>query len=135
MAEGFVVSARGEKINMSDLIDRAKRPLNIKQAASEVTPRVIPKKAINVRGHRPSGAAPVILDQPIVKEVLPKAPASSFTEDGKATSLADLTGIKIDKARFTKATKKGDVDPNAELDAILNNLEATTKDTSGMKDE
>lgn len=132
-----VTTSRGHSLNMDELIDAANTPL-VKQPFSEIAPKPeAKKKPLNMRGHRPTMATaqPVVEVAPAVQAPAEKAPAASFTETGTGTTLADVTGVKIDKQKFTKGKAKGEVDPNNTLTDILTDLAASTKDTTGMKDE
>lgn len=129
-----VKTARGETIDIDELIDSASRPI-VKQANSTIAPKVEPKKkALNMRGHRPTPVAAPPAQAPAQKAQVAKAPAASFS-GGTATSLADLTGVKIDKQKYTKGKGKGEVNPDDTLNEILSDLKATTKDVTGIKDE
>jgi hypothetical protein len=132
MSTGHVITARGEALNLDQLIESAKRPLNHKEAKSEIGVRPTPsaRRSLNVRAYVPpqgQSKAPVA---PVVEApVEPEAPAtpSRFrrAEDGEAQTLADLTGIRVDKATTLRVAKEGEqgVDRKELAEgALLNNI-------------
>lgn len=132
MSTGHVITARGEALNLDQLIESAKRPLNHKEAKSEIGVRPTPntRRSLNVRAFVPPqgrSKAPVapVVEAPVEPEV-PAIP-SRFrrAEDGEAQTLADLTGIRVDTPKTLRVAKEGEQGMDRkELaeGALLNNI-------------
>lgn len=124
-AQGMVTTARGEKLNLDQLIMDRKKPIGFKETKSEIKAKVKTRKPINVRGFVPArgdAPAPIVPDAPeVVAKEIPM-PRRSFAQ-GEASRLADLTGIRMDKAKHLKERTS---DPlaaaAAEADAIMKDL-------------
>ena len=104
MPQGWVTTARGESLNMDALKDSANMPL----AKAKQTKTTVPKrdyrirKPINIRGFQPGAGEHKIQDMPegVAGTVARMNPdempvKTSFTETGKAKSLADVTGVRV----------------------------------------
>lgn len=115
MPQGFVTTARGEILNMDQLKTQATMPIaEKKQPGREIKRKAEPKrKPLNVRGYLPQvgeAKAPELSDEVRTamesKKVKPTSSTirASFADDGEAKSLADVTGIKVDKP--SAATKQ-----------------------------
>lgn len=142
MAQGHVTTARGESLNLDALKDAANLPIaKAKQTKTEVPKRdYSARKPINVRGFQPGAGEHQVQEMPegvadTVARLNPdeKPMKTSFTEDGEAKSVADVTGIKvkaspeaISRAK-ARAQDNGDVAPEevatAALGDILGDLE------------
>ena len=106
MPSGIYTTARGQVINMDELMDKANLPLiQKKQTKTTVKKRYDEPKPINVRGFQPQPGAAKTQDVP---DDVAKAAAgniridpaeqpivTSTTESGKAETLADVTGLKV----------------------------------------
>lgn len=104
MAQGYVTTARGESLNMDALKDSANLPIALaKQTKTEVPKRDYrARKPINVRGHQPVAGAHKVPEMPeaVATTVARLNPndqpiKTSYTDDGEAKSLADVTGVKV----------------------------------------
>lgn len=98
----IVITARGERLNMAELIMRSKQVVN----EEKVTPRKPPARQINVRGFMPSA------------EGVPTRPMAAKSDEVKkpAPSLADLTAVKVDKPTRLRGKV---ADPAAAVDETL----------------
>lgn len=140
--QGMVTTARGEILNLDNLIEQSKRPIGVKDRASEKEKRVVPKKRnLNIRAFAPSHGEANVPEVPeeVQEELRKKAEAqaartgkpipSAFRrhEDGQAQSMADLTGIRVDEPRYLKKDdlegKSTDEVKNEVLGEILTGLE------------
>lgn len=140
--QGMVTTARGEILNLDNLIEQAKRPIGVKDQASEKQKRVVPQKRnLNVRAFAPTLGETEVPEVPEeVQEALrkkneaedshsTKSIPSSFRrhEDGRAQSIADLTGIRIEEVKHLKpkdmAGKSKEEVKNEVLGEILTGLE------------
>ncbi len=104
MAQGYVTTARGESLNMDALKDAANLPLALaKQTKTEVPKRDYrARKPINVRGFQPSAGEHKVQEMPegVADTVARLNPGempikTSYTDDGEAKTLADVTGVKV----------------------------------------
>lgn len=116
MPQGFVTSARGEIVNMDDLKRKSSQALNpVVQPGSQVTPKKVRRKPLNMRGHVPAqGKAPVpqVPDKLARKAdentntpnpLIDNRPVKSgYTEDGEARTVADMTGVKVDQKKYVE---------------------------------
>ena len=108
----IVTTARGEQLNMDDLIAKSRKPLDYKETKAEVKPRKINRGSpINVmQGYVPGAGEDTpkeIVPESVVEETTSKAASSkkmksAFTGE-EARSMADLTGVKIEKTSRTAA--------------------------------
>ncbi len=104
---GHVTTARGEVLDIEKLKrDANKRPLTPAEKAAmkdEIKPRKKPRVPINVRGNMPrrgEEAAPVFKKKPNLNEPLPMDTSKSPNkENPEGKTVADLTGIKVEKAK------------------------------------
>jgi len=102
--KGWVTTARGEGLNIDDLIAKSKRPIGVKEEKSTVKKQKVPGKTpINVRGFQPAqgeskpheaSKAPAVETTPVAK--------AAFNDGKDASSQADLTGIKVKKRVSTR---------------------------------
>jgi len=134
MSTGHVITARGEALNLDHLIETAKRPLNYKEAKTEIGIRPAPSanRSLNVRAFVPPqgrSKAPVMTqaNTPIeaAAEALPIPSRFRRAEDGEAQTLADLTGIRVDTPKTLRPAKDGEqgVDRKELAEgALLNNI-------------
>ena len=143
MAKGWVTTARGESLNLDQLITDSKRPLDAKDEKTEVKKRVIKKrKPLNVRGFRPGAGEAAVPDMPkemkerVAKKTRKVAPPRkvAFKEGGVAENYADLTGVKVvpteeaiqrRKAQIAKSEDKTLDEENRELNEIMEELDDT----------
>ena len=104
MPQGYVTTARGESLNMDALKDAANLPLALaKQTKTEVPKRDYrARKPINVRGFQPGAGEHKVPEMPeeVANTVARLNPGempikTSYTEDGEAKTLADVTGVKV----------------------------------------
>lgn len=128
--KGTVITARGEVLNMDQLIADAYAPIR-KVEHSTVKEQVVPNKVrpMNVRGYKPSLGEGMKVGEPEVKTAVSK-PVSK----DEPKSLAEMTGLKIDKPKFAK-DKPEDVVASSEeaLNDILGELN-TRNNTKIMQD-
>lgn len=142
MPQGYVTTARGESLNMDALKDSANLPLaKSKQIKTEVPKRDYrARKPINVRGFQPGAGEHKVPEMPeaVANTVARLNPdempvKTSFTEDGEAKSLADVTGVKVKptKAAVERAKARTGTDTAPEeaasevLAEVLGELEAS----------
>lgn len=125
--KGWVTTARGEALNMDELIMKADRPIGFKDAKSEVKPKVPLSKRIpiNVRGYTPAKGEATVPEMPeAVANVLEarqgKEPRRVVIRPGKAETMADLTRIKISKPKFIKEAPENGA--QAASEAVLDNI-------------
>jgi hypothetical protein len=139
MASGTITTARGLALNIDELIAKAQRPIGLQEAKStRASPSYNPGQSNTprVRGFVPaagSASAPAANtdDETYVPSIPKNDPiVSSFAETGVASSLADLTGIKVSKSSRTRtktaATDEGEASDES-LGDLLNQLEKPTK--------
>lgn len=134
---GMVKTARGEWLNLAELMDKSNAPFRPDPTA-QITPRAAPKKVLNVRGHRPGGIeapsesahAAMRGEQVVVTEKT----TTTTKKAAPAKSLADRTAIKVE-VDTSKGTRKGLDGANAALNEILGDLKASTKNADGYKDD
>ncbi len=123
MANGMVTTARGAILNMDELISKGAQPIGAPAKSTRTNAGYTPNTNTtpSVRGFVPTGGTtvpPVMDTQPVtVGDTVIK---TSFTEDGTATTLNDITGVKVKAAK--KTAPKGQPVSNAEADAELGNL-------------
>jgi len=117
MSAGQVTTARGDILNLDLLIEQSKRPIGYKEPKSEVAPRPSMKKRvpINVRGFSPSTDGMKVPEMPAeIRANLPAtakpATPSAFrrADDKTAQSLADLTGVRVDKPKHVRVAAEGE---------------------------
>ena len=128
-SKGFVTTARGQLLNMDELIAQSKRPLNFKDKKSEIKKRDIPNQAAeHAFGFKPeTGSAKVISFENAEK-------VNTEQKVNEGETLAELTGITIDKTKHIKVkdgatVKKGDgvnYANNEALNDILSDLEQSS---------
>lgn len=147
MAQGIITTARGNSLNLDMLIEQAKRPLGMKESKSEIKKTPVPKRRpVNVRGFVPAQGEAEIPEVPEdIKEELAKREAakvkSSYrrADGGKAQSMADLTGIRLDKPKYLKKEdlegKKPTEQAEETLNDILGDLNASHSNASTMSYE
>lgn len=115
MPQGFVTTARGEVLNMDQLKTLATMPIaEKKQPGRTVEKKTYSKRQpLNVRGYVPQqGEAkiPELSDEVKSalssknKKISSKTIPASYSTTGTAESLADLTGIRVNKP--SQATKE-----------------------------
>lgn len=145
MGKGWVTTARGESLNLDQLITDAKRPIDAKDEHTEIKKRVIPKrKPLNVRGFRPGAGEASAPDVPeemrvrIAKKTRKPTPPRkvAYREGGVAENYADLTGVKLKptegavqrrKAMLAKANDEPVVESKDELGEIMDELDTSEK--------
>lgn len=156
MAQGHVMTARGEVLNLDELIAKANAKM-VKMPASEVKKKKISKrKPLNVRGYAPvSGEAKVPQMPENVKQEIEnrerhrvaavraqqhREMASSFNDAGTAESMADITGLKMEVTQAAVLREKtrresGIVAPEASSEAlneILSELASDNRHSARM---
>ena len=141
MAKGWVTTARGEQLNLDQLIIESKRPFDAKDEKTEVKRRVIKKrKPLNVRGYKPATGEAKVPEMPVeIAEIVTKkekteAPRKvAYRDGGVAETYSDLTGVKVKpteaaverrKAQMAKARDEVAGVEDDEVDDILKELEA-----------
>lgn len=150
--KGIVYTARGESLNLDMLIEQAKRPIGLKEAASEITKREVPKRTpINVRAFAPKAGDAKVPEVPKeIQDELAKAKQQSAkpmksayrrADGGAAQSVADLTGVRISEPKHVKPVQDGEegVDPKTyaeqvALGQILNELEVSNPNAKKAAD-
>ena len=154
MAQGYVTTARGESLNMDALKDAANLPLALaKQTKTEVPKRDYrSRKPINVRGFVPVAGEHKIQKMPegVASTVARLNPnempiKTSYTDDGEAKSLADVTGVKVKPTAGAIARAKGRANENPNgapeevaneaLTGILGDLEAANPNAQAAADD
>lgn len=103
--KGWVTTARGDGLNIDDLIAKSKRPIGVKEENSTIKKRKIPggNKPLNVRGFQPAQGEAKPQEVESVASIKEKpAPKAAFNDGKEANSQADLTGIKVKKRASTK---------------------------------
>ncbi len=146
MARGYVTTARGEQLNLDQLIIDSKRPPGLKEQATEVKKRKIPKrKPLNVRGFKPAAGEAKAQEMPeemrqVVRKTQkkPEKPRKvAFKEGGTAETYADLVGVRVKptegaverrKAQLAKAQDEAVETQDDELKDVLAELEAHDED-------
>ncbi len=128
--KGWVTTARGESLDIDNLIAKSKRPIGTKEEKTEIKKRKIPgsKTPINIRGFQPAqgNSSPPVVETVAQKEIK-DTPISSYNDGKKAKSASDLTGIKVRKRSTTKKPTGTAADAsNAVLDDITSSLESGT---------
>lgn len=128
---GYVTTARGEILNMDQLIrEQTKRPLTKAERdslKSEIKPTKRPRTPINVRGHMPlSGAEKAPQVQPAAAKAVPEHPTMSSSGSSETDkTLADFTSIKVDKPMRLKEKPESAGQASQEiLSDIMKELEA-----------
>jgi len=107
------MTARGDAIDMDEMKANAQRALHpVVQPGSTIEKKVVSKRPpLNMRGHMaaqgkavptvPEGVKTAKADpERINPEAIP--PKTSFTEDGEARSIADMTGIKVNQPAYVE---------------------------------
>lgn len=104
--KGWVTTARGDGLNIDDLIAKSKRPIGTKEEKSTIKKRKVPggRKPLNVRGFQPAqGEAKTPVREDTTEAPAPQeAPVAAFNDGKKASSEADITGIKVKKRATTR---------------------------------
>lgn len=126
--KGWVTTARGDGLNIDDLIAKSRRPIGTKEEKSTIKKRKVPggRKPLNVRGFQPAQgeAKPQEASTPAVVTKAAPAPAAAFNDGKEASSQSDLTGIKVKKRASTKKpTGTAEDASNAVLSDITSSLE------------
>lgn len=129
---GYVTTARGESLNMDQLIrEQTRRPLTDAEKASlksEIKPTKRPRNPINVRGHMPSSGQEKVPDvQHSAKK--PRSPEHPTRSDsrpgGDVKTIADFTGIKVKKpVRLKEKPENAEKASQEILGDIMDELEA-----------
>lgn len=139
MATGIVSTARGEVLNLDDLIAKAKRPVGLKEAAStRAKPNYSPEASNTprVRGFVPAAGSRREEDPGIDETFVPSTPKagpviSRVTPEGGNPTLADLTGVTVSKSARLKAKAEAPteapVESDDELGSLLSELNDPTK--------
>jgi hypothetical protein len=104
MDAGIVRTMRGGFLNMHELRTKSKKPLTKTDNKDTVTLRKVPPKQLNVVGFVPSMTGVAKPVQPDVSEENIRAmrPISGNTNGDDNPSIADFTGVVIDKPKFLK---------------------------------
>ena len=156
MAQGHVMTARGDVLNLDELKAKANAKM-VKMPGSEIKKKKISKrKPLNVRGYAPvSGEAKVPQMPENVRQEIEnrerqrvaavraqqhKEMASSYNDDGTVASMADITGLKMEvteAAVFREKARKqaGVVAPEASSEAlneILHELNSDNRHSARM---
>lgn len=133
MATGMVTTARGVILNLDELIAKGAQPIGKPEKSTRTNAGYNPAENTKpqVRGFVPTGgdATPPVMDQdePVMGDVEMK---SSFTNDGKAVTLNDLTGVKVTKSATPKAKVNKPISAakdDAELGELLGKLKKPKK--------
>lgn len=114
--KGLVVTARGEVMNLDQLIMKASRPLKAEDKTATTTPRELPQKKapLNIRGFVPptDGKAPELTEE-VKRAMEDKAPVSPFDPPPGLTQ-ADLTGVRVERAVYLKQ-KAQEITPGTDM--------------------
>lgn len=139
MPTGIVTTARGDALNLDDLIAKSKRPVGLKEAAStRATANYVPEltNTTKVRGFVPAAGArrddQGVDDETFVPSIPKAGPViSKATPDGGNPSLADLTGVTVSKSTRTRvkaeATSPVAEEEDSELGSLLDELNDESK--------
>lgn len=114
MARGVVITARGERLSMDELIMRSQKPKSQEGDMKDTVPsRKAPPRQLNMRGFVPSAVGvPAQIGTQRVEIVKP------------AASIADFTGIKIDTPKRLKSRPQDTEEAtNEALREIMTDLE------------
>lgn len=136
---GHVTTARGDSLNIDDLIAKARRPIGLKEEKSTIKKKANPskRKQLNVRGFRPAQGESTppeaaTQEQPEQKKV----PVSAYNDGEEASSLADVTGIKVEKKATTRKPDKPAAEAASDaLGDILGTLEGTAPNSVAAAEE
>src|ERR1051326_7480995 len=91
MPSNQIVTARGQVLNFEELIRNSKRPLKSNvDMKDKIEKQKMPPKQLNVRGFVPSTADVARPVQMIMPDIV----------DDDGPSMADLTGITIDRSKY-----------------------------------
>lgn len=132
MATGFVTTARGEVLNMDELIQRSKRPANIvDENSTRDTPNTFVEQAYTpqVRGFVPASgdAKPPVIETGIDIDGDQNGPKASVAPK----SLAEHAGVIVSATKKTannaQNVESGPVEEDAVLGDILDQLDAPKK--------
>lgn len=143
MPQGMVTTARGEILNIDELKMKATLPIaKEKQPGNKVNKRNVSKrKPLNVRGFQPgAGEASVPALSEEVQATLDaqtkkksQTIRASYAADGEAKTLADITGIRVDKpSEATKAKVKAALESDQRPAEVA--TEALSEILSGLDD-
>lgn len=125
---GWVTTARGDGLNIDDLIAKSKRPIGTTEEKSTIKKQKVPGKTpINVRGFQPAQgeAKPQEVTEAAPAKATP-AHKAAFKDGKEASSQADLTGIKVKKRASTKKpTGTAEEAASDALGDIVSDLEAS----------
>jgi len=149
MAKGHVMTARGEMLNLDELMAKANSTM-VKMPASEIKKKKISKrKPLNVRGYSPVSGEAKVPQMPenvrqevenrerqrvdAVRTQQHKEMASSYNDGGKAVTMADITGLKmkVTEAAMTKEKARrntGAVPSEASNEALNEILQELSSD-------
>lgn len=136
--KGWVTTARGQALNMDDLKMQAERPIGFKDAKSEVKPKKLPKRIpINVRGFLPAQGEAKVPEMPekvagVIEARKGKKTARVSVRPAQAESLADITRIKVDKAKFIKEAPKDGARAASE-DVLANIMDDLNQDAPKLQ--
>lgn len=146
MPQGWVTTARGEALNIDELKDKANLPIaKAKQTKTEVPSRDYRnRKPINVRGFQPGAGGHKAQEMPEgVADTVAKLHPDEKPVDDDATTLADVTGIKVkpSKAAVERAKARANDDTAPEeaaaeaLTEILGDLENANPNAQAAAEE
>ncbi len=116
MSKGWVTTARGESLNLDQLITDAKRPPGLKDENTEIKKRKIAKpRQLNVRRFKPGAGTAKVPEVPDemkeqlearTRKVSQQPRKVAYREGGVAETYADLTGVKLKKTEQAIARRK-----------------------------
>jgi hypothetical protein len=154
MPKGIYTSARGEVVNMDELQQKAKLPINPKpQAKSTIKKRDHnERKPLNVRGFRPAAGAAKLQSMPedVTNAVENKRidpidvpQVSSYSPTGEVKSMEDITGMKVqaspESIQRAKDRINNDIDTDSAVEetlgSILSDLEQSNPNAASVATE
>ena len=101
LPKGHVYSGRGDIIDMNALVEKSMKPATRRDPTAEINPMTV-SRAVQprLRAQYVGGNTPVGDVNPFQKPVY-----SGNTPEGEETTLAELTGVKIDKLKHVKVVR------------------------------
>lgn len=133
---GWVFTARGQPLNLDELISRQKKPVNQADLKGTVKKQVKPQRMpVNVRGFQPARTDTASPDAPVIA-IAEEAQAPQEIKNTR--SIADMTGVTVDAPRYMKNKGKAknlNEVTDAALSEVLHEIEAVAKNTDGVPDK
>lgn len=121
MVTGIISTARGESLNIDELIMRGRRPVGRAAKSTRENPNysIAVNNQPKVRGFVPTSIdlSPTELEAAELTTIVKTdAIASAYAETGEAKTMSDLTGIRVSKSSDRTARPASD-DPSVVTDS------------------